>query len=161
MDSIIKRLLESHKRRLNESIKLGDEVTWRGNKYTIIDDEDDQLTLRPSSMVDDDSFEGYGDSSEDIFLDRYQLKVNMNEAAEINQDHKRQIEDILNHQLYGNESDMRVTDMELVSQTPENITYKVEYEVNIRIPYVDYGDNRTYYEDEVEYRTRTMTIDLK
>lgn len=59
------------------SARLGDEVTWRGNKYIIISDEDDELQLRPSDMVDDDSFDGYGDSSEDVFLGRWQLKEDL------------------------------------------------------------------------------------
>lgn len=57
--------------------RLGDEVTWRGKKYIIISDEDDQLQLRPSDMVDDDAFDGYGDNSEDIYLDRWQLKEDL------------------------------------------------------------------------------------
>ena len=57
-------------------VKLGDEVQWRGKSYIVIDDENEygSLTLRPTEMVDDDTFDGYGDSSEDIFLDRFQLE---------------------------------------------------------------------------------------
>lgn len=66
------RLCESD----NYDVRLGDEVQWRGKSYIVIDDENEygNITLRPTEMVDDDAFDGYGDSSEDIFLDRFQLE---------------------------------------------------------------------------------------
>ena len=67
---------------LEESYKLGDEVTWRGSKYIIIDDENEDLVvLRPVDRFQDSDFDNIdsGDSSEDIFLAKFQLNGSLKE----------------------------------------------------------------------------------
>lgn len=53
---------------------LGDEVTWNGSTYIIIDDSD-PVVLRPKDKFKDSDFDSpeLGDTSEDIYLTRYQL----------------------------------------------------------------------------------------
>ena len=57
--------------------KLGDIVTWHNDRYVIIDDENegDLLVLRPLDKFQDSDFDDIssGDSSEDVFLSKYQL----------------------------------------------------------------------------------------
>lgn len=81
----------------------------------------------------------------------------MNESAT---NYQKQVEKILNYQLGSYEQGVRVESAEVISETPDTVTLKVDYSVDIRIPMVDPEDGRTYYEDETEYRSRTMTIDL-
>ena len=67
---------------LEESYKLGDEVTWRGSKYIIIDDENEDLVvLRPVDRFQDSDFDDIdsGDSSEDVFLAKFQLNESLKE----------------------------------------------------------------------------------
>ena len=54
---------------------LGDNVTYNGQTYVIIDDEDNLLTLRPKDRFGDNDFDNpeLGDSSEDVFLEPWQL----------------------------------------------------------------------------------------
>lgn len=54
---------------------LGDIVEYNGQTYVIIDDEDNLLTLRPKDRFGDNDFENteLGDSSEDVFLEPWQL----------------------------------------------------------------------------------------
>ena len=63
------------------NVKLGDEIKWQGKSYTLIDDENEEgsLIFRPTEMVTDDAFDGYGDASDDIYLDRSQLKPKSSE----------------------------------------------------------------------------------
>ena len=57
---------------------LGDIVKYNGQTYVIIDDEDNLLTLRPKYRFGDNDFENpeLGDSSEDVFLEPWQLAKN-------------------------------------------------------------------------------------
>lgn len=57
---------------------LGDIVEYNGQTYVIIDDEDNLLTLRPKDRFGDNDFENpeLGDSSEDVFLEPWQLAKN-------------------------------------------------------------------------------------
>lgn len=60
-------------------VGLGDTVEYNGQTYVIIDDEDNLLTLRPENRFSgDDDFENpeLGDSSEDVFLEPWQLAKN-------------------------------------------------------------------------------------
>lgn len=54
---------------------LGDNVTYNGQEYVIIDDQDNLLTLRPKDRFGDNDFDNpeLGDSSEDVFLEPWQL----------------------------------------------------------------------------------------
>lgn len=67
---------------LEKSYKLGDEVTWRGSRYIIIDDENEDLVvLRPVDRFQDSDFDDIdsGDSSEDVFLAKFQLNESLKE----------------------------------------------------------------------------------
>lgn len=57
---------------------LGDIVEYNGQTYVIIDDEDNLLTLRPKDRFGDNDFENpeLGNSSEDVFLEPWQLAKN-------------------------------------------------------------------------------------
>ena len=67
---------------------------------------------------------------------------------------------ILNHRLGQYESYVNVGDIDVISETPGNITLKVTYSVDVQIPMYDPEDRRTYYETDTEYRTQTMTFDF-
>lgn len=67
---------------------------------------------------------------------------------------------ILNHRLGQYESYVNVGDIDVISETPGNITLKVTYSVDVQIPMYDPEDRRTYYEADTEYRTQTMTFDF-
>lgn len=67
---------------------------------------------------------------------------------------------ILNHRLGRYESYVNVGDIDVISETPGNITLKVTYSVDVQIPMYDPEDRRTYYETDTEYRTQTMTFDF-
>lgn len=71
--------------------KLGDIVTWHNDRYVIIDDENegDLLVLRPLNKFQDSDFDDInsGDSSEDVFLSKYQLAKPFN-ASSRNSDQK-------------------------------------------------------------------------
>lgn len=67
---------DSSSRTNSYDYRLGDTVSYNGDVYIIIDDEDDLLTLRPQSRFSDDDFDDpeLGDSSEDVFLAPWQLR---------------------------------------------------------------------------------------
>ena len=67
---------------------------------------------------------------------------------------------ILHHRLGRYESYVNVGDIDVISETPGNITLKVTYSVDVQIPMYDPEDRRTYYETDTEYRTQTMTFDF-
>lgn len=92
-------------------------------------------------------------------LESHKRRLNEN-ASELNE-YKDKIEKILNHELGSYESSIDVEDLEIVSQTTETITFKVEYAVAIQIPMQDNEDGNIYIESDTEFRTRTMSIDRK
>lgn len=55
---------------------LGDDITYNGQTYVIVNDENNLLTLRPKNRFKDSDFENpeLGDSSEDILLEPWQIK---------------------------------------------------------------------------------------
>lgn len=59
----------------DNSYHLGDEVTWNGSKYIIIEDSDEDLRLRPVDRFDDLDFDDpdAGDPSEDVYITLSQL----------------------------------------------------------------------------------------
>lgn len=72
-----------------------------------------------------------------------------------------QAEKVLNYRLGQYETGVKVLGGRILHEAPGKVTLKVEYDVNVRIPIVDPEDHSTYYEDEVDYRTQILTIDLE
>ena len=58
----------------SNSIRLGDEVTWQGRYYTVVQERGEQLVLRPTNQVNESSFVNTRVEFNDILLDRYQLR---------------------------------------------------------------------------------------
>lgn len=75
--------------------------------------------------------------------------------------YKKKVEKILNHRLGSYETGVSVDDIKVISETPSAIALKVDYSVDIDIPYYDSETQGTYYEHETEYRSETMTFDSK
>lgn len=71
----------------------------------------------------------------------------------------KKLETMLNYQLGDYETGVRVTGAKVVSQTPKTTTYKVDYDVDVKIPIIDPQDHQEYYENEIESRSRTITLD--
>lgn len=98
-------------------------------------------------------------------LVRNRMRERMNEAEVLPAPRKyyKQVEDILNNRLGNYERGVKVTDLKILDETPGTITFKVEYTVEVRIPVIDPEDpdGGLYYEDDLEYRTQTLTIDTE
>ena len=88
-------------------------------------------------------------------------RMNESKGVAPSKEYYKKVEDILNHRLGSYETGVSIEDIQMLSETPGTITLEVEYSVDIRIPMLDPEDKRTYYENDTEYRTQTMTLDLK
>ena len=73
--------------------------------------------------------------------------------------YEKEAERMLNLSLGSHETGVTVEEIQVISETPDTITFKVDYSVDIRIPSYDEESENTYYEDDVEYRTRTLVIE--
>lgn len=78
---------------IQESYKLGDKVTWHNGTYIIIDDEDDLFVLRPVGRFQDSDFDDIdsGDSSEDVFLSKFQLTEDVTQGSDPNKEVAKQL----------------------------------------------------------------------
>lgn len=144
---------------------------WSGEKshpYEITQVEETQNESSEALSVDDMRRElvKYGDFTEEEAANLHGLeltsawsKLPKDLKEDATADYRKEVEDILNHQLGSYETGVKVLGIKVKSETPGTVTLDVEYDVNIQIPMVDSEDGRTYYEQEVEYRRRTMTID--
>ena len=72
--------------------------------------------------------------------------------------YSREVEKILNLRLGDYETGVTVEDTEVLAETSDTITLRVEYSVDVRIPTYEEEDGSTHYEDNTEYRTQTITL---
>lgn len=99
--------------------------------------------------------------AERLFHNRMKKSHKLFESSEkAPRSYYKKVEYILNHRLGSYETGVSVENIDIISETPGTITLKVDYEVDIQIPIVDPEDKRTYYEQDSEYRTQTMTFDF-
>lgn len=83
----------------------------------------------------------------------------LHESMRSSRDYLEPVEDILNHQLSSYETRAKVEDMQVISETPDTVTLRVEYSVDVKIPMADEEDGSIYYEYDTEYRSRIMTLE--
>ena len=87
------------------------------------------------------------------------VRTRMKERLEESRIPYRKVRDYLMHQLGDGETGISVDDIKIIEETPDSMTLEVEYEVYVQIPIVDPEDKSTYYEEESEFRKRTITFD--
>lgn len=158
-------------KKINESknkYNLGDEVKWKNDYYVIIHDSDDEdlLTLRPKDRFKETDFDDIesGDSSEDVYLARYQLESTSNKISEDDLipeevDPSEVIDPVESKRLvtisfdayvdYG-ESDEEIEDN--IVEGLRSVGYEVDSSVNVGGEFHDtYDDTEVVTENDIEH----------
>ena len=95
-------------------------------------------------------------------LVRNRMKKRLMESTEerVTPEDLKKLEAILNYQLGDYETGVTITGAKIIAKTHTTSTYKVDYDVTIQIPHIDPEDHRPYTDEEVEARSRTITMDI-
>ena len=72
--------------------------------------------------------------------------------------YKNKVESYLNHRLSDYETGVSVDTIKIISEAPNTITMKVDYSVDINIPYYDEETQSTIYEQETDSRSEIIVF---